>query len=106
MLETHWFALAAFALLMTLSWLFIEKRITTTSALAGATWALAALTGGNLTRITEDGTEIAVSIGSLQYFCTLLALLSFMVLILYRFDEYPPGPDSPVRPNQDPARAD
>lgn len=106
MLELHWFALTAFAFFMSVAWLFIERRITTTSALAGATWALAAVSGGDLTRITQDGTEVAVEVGVLQYICTLMALLSLLVLILYRFGEYPPGPDDPINPNERPARAD
>jgi len=106
MLESHWLLVAGFAMSMTVAWLFLPKRITTTSALAGAAWAYAALTGGQLTRITEDGTEIAVSIGELQYFCTLLAVLSFLALILYRFDAYPPGGDDPINPDERPARGD
>jgi len=106
MLETHWILLVGFAFLMSVAWLFIERRITTTSALAGVTWALAALTGGNLTRITQDGSEVAVSVDELQYICTIMAVLSLMVLILYRFDAYPPNADDPMNPDQRPARGD
>jgi len=106
MLETHWFALVGFAFSMSVAWLFIERRITTTSGLAGITWALAALSGGNLTRITNDGTEVAASVDELQYLCTLMAVLSFMVLLLYRFDAYPPNADDPMNPDQRPTRGD
>lgn len=96
MIETHWMLLAGFALSMTLAWLFIERRITTTTILAGVGWSLASLTGGNLTRITNDGTEVAVDVGVLQYVCTFLALLSFMALLLSRFGHYPPTDDDPA----------
>lgn len=106
MLETHWFGLVGFAFLMTLAWLFIERRIVTTAGLSGLTWALAALSGGSLTRITQTGEEIAVSVDELQYLCTLMALLSILALVLYEFDQYPPGSDDPMNPDQQAARAD
>lgn len=94
--EAHWFAVGAFATLMTLAWLFIEKRITTTSALSAICWSFMAITGGNLTRYTQTGAEISLDAGVLQYACTALAMLSFLALALYRFDHYPPREDNPA----------
>jgi len=95
--ELHWLALGGFSMLMTLAWLFVERRITTTTLLAGAGWAYMALTADSLVRYTETGSEISLSAGSLAYFCTGLALLSFLALVLFMFGEYPPGEDDPVK---------
>lgn len=95
MIESHWFALGGFSMLMTLGWLFVEERVTTTAALAAGGWAYMALTADSLVRYTDTGTEIAVSAGSLAYFCTALALLSLLALLLYRFGLYPPQEDDP-----------
>jgi hypothetical protein len=84
--------MAAFAGVLTLAWLFIERRITTTAGLAGAIWAVLALTGGSLTRQTDSATH-AVGSPQLQYVSLALAVLSFLALLLYRFDAYPPRDD-------------
>jgi hypothetical protein len=93
MYETHFLWLGVFTMTMTVAWLFVERRVTTTAMLSAIGWSVMALTGGNLTRVTEDGSEISTSIDELQWICTLLALLSFVVLVLYRFGHYPPTDD-------------
>lgn len=97
---TQWWAIVVFALLMTLAWLFVEKRITTTSMLAGGAWSFAALTGSELVHTTEAGITYTRSAGEIRYFALLLALLSFVVLILYRLGHYPPEEDDPLRGDQ------
>jgi hypothetical protein len=96
MQETFWLALGAFSMILTLGWLFVERRITTTAILAGAGWSYMALTADSLTKITQDGTEVATTAGSLGYFCTGLALLSFLALLLRFFGHYPPEDDDPT----------
>lgn len=108
MLETHWFILVAGATLSTIAWLFVERRVTTTTGLAAALWSFAALTGGkNLERITMDGTRVATPAPELQYVCTALAALSLLAALLYRFGAYPPQDDDQLvttqRPNDQPA---
>lgn len=96
----HWWAVVIFALIMTLAWLFIEERVTTTALLAGASWSFAALTGGNLTRYEVSNAEVVtynLSVGYVQYIAVFLALLSFLVLLLYRFGLYPPEEDDPYQ---------
>lgn len=99
--ETHWFAVGGFSLLMTVGWLFAERRINATAMLAVIGWSWMALTGGSLTRYTETGTEIALDVGALQYLCTLLAILSALVLILRYFGHYPPRDDDAMEVSPD-----
>lgn len=94
--ESHWFAVAAFSMIFTLGWLFVEKRVTTTAMLAAAGWSFCAFTAQSLTRITQTGAEVSVPAGSLAYFCIALALVSLLALVLYRFGLYPPTDDQPA----------
>lgn len=97
---SHWWAVVVFAMVMTVAWLFVEDRVTTTALLAGAAWSFAALTGGNLTRhavSNGDHMTYTVSVGYIQYIAVFLALLSFLVLLLYRFGLYPPEDDDPYQ---------
>lgn len=99
--EFHWFAVGGFSLIMTLAWLFIEKRINTTAMLSAIGWSWMALTGADLTRYTDTGTEISLSAGNLQWLCSALAILSLLVLLLYQFDHYPPRDDNPPEVSPD-----
>lgn len=96
MLESHWLALGAFSMIMTLAWLFIERRLMVTTLFAGAGWAYMAISADALTRITDTGTEIAASAGSIGYVCTGLAILSLVAALLAKFDHYPPEEDDPA----------
>jgi len=94
---TQWWAIVVFSFVMTLAWLFVDKRVTTTALLAGAGWSFAVLTGGKLTYTTEAGIRYYNNVGEIRYFALFMALLSFMVLILYRFGHYPPEEDDPMK---------
>jgi hypothetical protein len=91
--EAHWFAVGGFSLLMTLAWLFADRRIMVTSLFATAGWAWMGFTASGVTRYTETGTEIALDVGAIQYVVLGLALLSGLVPILYSFGHYPPRSD-------------
>jgi hypothetical protein len=95
--QVYWFAVAGFALLMTLSWLFINRRITMTGVMAGILWSYAALTGDAVYRITETGEQVSMPVGNIQYLTLVLALYSFLAVILYRFGHYPPTDDDPTQ---------
>lgn len=99
--EAHWFAVGGFALLMTLSWLFADRRIMVTSLFATAGWSWMAFTASGVVRYTESGTEIALELGAIQYIVLGLALLSGLVPILYYFDHYPPRQDDPTEMSAD-----
>ena len=89
--QSLWLALGVFALVMTLAWLFVDtRRVTVTTGLAFGAWATMALTGGDVTRVLEDGTRLATDIPELQYISAALALLSALALILHVFGHYPP----------------
>lgn len=91
MLQLHWFTLLALASALTAAWLFYPERIGTSSLLASGLWFYAAYTGGDLTMITESGTEVAVSAPELQYVALAFAILSLLARVLYWFGEYPPN---------------
>lgn len=91
--EAHWFAVGGFSLVMTLAWLFIERRIFVTSLFATVGWAWMAFTASTVTRYTETGTEIAIDVGAIQQIVLGLAVLSALVPILYSFGHYPPRSD-------------
>jgi len=92
--ESQWLAVGAFATLMTLAWLFVQQRLTTTTAFAGIAWSWMALTGGGVTKLGESGTVVEASVGSLQFLCALFAILSFAALMLSRFGHYPPDEET------------
>jgi hypothetical protein len=94
MLQSHWFVLVALAAVSMGAWLFIPVRIATTSLLASGLWLFAAYTGGDLTQLTDSGTEVAVSAPELQYVALAMGLLSLLARVLYWFDEYPPNEQS------------
>jgi len=95
MLESHWMAVGAFSLVMTLGWLFVDVRVTTTGLLAAMGWITMALTGDTLERITQDGSRVDASAGVLVWLCTALAILSLLAVLLYQFDAYPPETEDP-----------
>jgi hypothetical protein len=97
--ELHWLAVGAFSTAFTFAWLFAGERITVTTLFATAGWSWMSVTGGDLTRYTEGGTEIAISSTSLQYLTVALALLSLLALLMHQFGHYPPDDDSPVPSN-------
>jgi formate hydrogenlyase subunit 3/multisubunit Na+/H+ antiporter MnhD subunit len=99
--ELHWFAVGAFSMFMTAAWLFSDRRITITGLFSAIGWSWMAVTGGDITRYTESGTEIALSVDELQYLCSALALLSFLAVVLYQFDHYPPRADNPTEVDPD-----
>jgi len=91
--QAYWFAVAAFALVMTLAWLFVQERVTTTGMLAAVSWAYCALSGDAVFVITDAGEQVSASVGNIQYLAATLGLLSFLAVILYRFGYYPPNDD-------------
>lgn len=91
MIESHWFALVVGASVLTLGWLYIRENVALTTLLASALWFYAAYSGGDLRRITESGSEVAVGAPELQYVALALALLSLLARVLYWFGEYPPN---------------
>lgn len=91
MIESHWYILFASAGVLTLYWLFHDREnLAFSTFMASGLWFYTAYTGGDLTRITESGTEVAVSAPELQYVALALGLLSLLARVLYWFDEYPP----------------
>lgn len=85
-----WFALGVFATLWTTAWVLGHERIYIKAGISLASWALVALSGSDVYALTDTGEEIALEASSIQLFAAGLAVLSFFVLLLYRFDEYPP----------------
>lgn len=92
MLVNLWLSLGAFATLMTLTYAFIlpDERVYFSAGLAAVAWGVMSMSAQNLTRLTDQGKTEGVETPSLQFFTFVLALLSLLVLILYRFGEYPP----------------
>lgn len=88
--ELHWLAVGLFSTLLTLSWLFVERRLVISTLLAGAGWSWMTLTGADLTRYTETGAEIAIDAGELAYLCLALAVVSWLALGLHLWGHYPP----------------
>lgn len=95
MLLRIWLAVAAAAMLLTLCWLFVEKRLFFTTGFAGAAWSWLATTAGDLEiRSLEAGTSVPVEIPSLQWMLLGMAALSFLAAVLHYFDAYPPREDT------------
>lgn len=91
LLHSYALALAGFATLLTLSWLFIESRTTFTSGMSFLSWGLLAILGGDIEKIAMDGTRVSAGAPEeLRWFLTALSLLSALVFVLYRIGEYPP----------------
>lgn len=85
-----WLSLGLLATLFTFAWVLGRERIYIKASISLASWALVAITAGDLFTLDDTGKEIALEVGSIRYFAAGLAVLSFIVLLLYRFDEYPP----------------
>lgn len=93
MWHVYWLALGAFSTLMTLLWLVVSpyERVYFTAGMGGVGWVLMALTAPGVSRLTEAGTTVQAPVSEpLQLFVGLLGFLSLVVVVLYRFDEYPP----------------
>jgi hypothetical protein len=102
----QWYVLFAGASILTLAWLFLERNLAFSTLLSGALWFVTAYTGGDLTRITNSGTQVSVSAPELQYVALALGLASLLARMLYSFGEYPPrvhndveGPQQPASPS-------
>lgn len=92
-----WHALAAWATIWTLGYIYRPtERVVFTSGVATASWAITALTGGTAVKYAQDGTPIAQDLGALQYVAAGMSVLSFLVLLLYWWDVYPPQTDDPT----------
>lgn len=101
MLEAHWLGLGVLAVLFTISFLFIEIRITVTSFMAFVTWSLMALAGGDVERIIDDGTTVqAAATAEIRYLLLAFALLSMLAFILYQIGQYPPEDNTPYHDTQ------
>lgn len=85
-----WLAIALNATAWTFLWVLGRDRIYIKAGISLASWALVALTGSGVYALTDTGSEVALEIPSLQIFAAGMAVLSFFVLLLYRFDQYPP----------------
>lgn len=85
-----WLALGLLATAFTFAWVLGHDRIYVKAGISLGSWALVAITGGDVYHVTDSGVETALDVGEIQYFAAGLAVLSFIVLLLYRFDEYPP----------------
>lgn len=85
-----WLALGAFAAAATGAWIYGRDRIYVKAGVALAAWALFAIAGGDVYWLADCGNQVELHVGPIQWFGGGMALLSFFVLLLYRFDEYPP----------------
>jgi lysylphosphatidylglycerol synthetase-like protein (DUF2156 family) len=99
----QWYVLFASASILTLAWLFLEKNLAFSTILAAALWFVTAYTGGDLTRITDSGTQVSVSAPELQYVALALGLASLLARFLYSMGEYPPRVHNDVEGSQQPA---
>lgn len=89
--QIYWLALAGFATLLTFCWMFVPRRLFVTTGIGGASWSTLALTGGGIEKVLRDGTRVAAPAPELQYVAVGMAVLSFLALLLYYFDYYPPS---------------
>lgn len=90
-----WLAVGAVATILTLCWLFVEKRILVTSGLAGGLWSWMALVGGDVTRLLESGARASTTLTSLRYLLAAMAILSLFAMTMYYFGYYPPDEERP-----------
>jgi hypothetical protein len=89
--QTYYLALAVLASAATYLWAYRSRRIALTTAVASATWALLALTGADVTTVTDSGSTVAVPLpDAARYLLAALALLSLLAFILYVLGSYPP----------------
>ena len=99
MLQTYWYGLGVLALIMTMTWLHLEdsEKVYFTAGIGGTAWLLMSLTARGLERLTETGTTVPADAGVLiQLFTGIMALLSLLVVVLYKSELYPPpGDDAP-----------
>ncbi|CAI49739.1 uncharacterized protein NP_7020A (plasmid) [Natronomonas pharaonis DSM 2160] len=95
MYQRYYFALAVGATLLTAAWLFRpDERTTITSFGAFVSWSLTALVGGEVERVTSDGSVVAAPVpAEVRWLTFLFALLSLLALILYTVGVYPPNTD-------------
>lgn len=102
MLQEYWFGLALFAGACTAAWLFRPHTGTTvTSFLAFVGWTLAAVFGGEVDRLLDDGSTAEAAVpDEIRLFIVLLALLSFLAFVLYRVGVYPPQNEQPFMEEQ------
>lgn len=90
MLQSYYLGLGLLAAGATFLWAFRRDRIALTSAVASATWALLALSGGTVTKRSQC-CETAVPVAQEARFVLAgLALLSLLAFILYILGSYPP----------------
>jgi hypothetical protein len=90
MLQSYYLGLGALAAAATYLWAFRGERIALTTAVASATWALLALTGGTVTKRSQC-CETAVPVaGEARFVLAGLALLSLLAFILFVLGAYPP----------------
>jgi hypothetical protein len=90
LLQSYYLALGVLAAGATYLWAYRRDRIALTSAVASATWALLALTGGTVTKRSQC-CETAVPVADEARFVLAgLALLSLLAFILYVLGSYPP----------------
>ncbi|MWG35893.1 hypothetical protein [Halomarina oriensis] len=95
MLWRVWLAVAAVALLFTLCWLFVEKRLFLTTLLSTILWAWLGTTAGDLeVRSLEAGTTAPIEIPSLQWVMFGMTALSVLAAFLHYFGHYPPQDDT------------
>lgn len=92
-----WYALGAFATLMTLFWLVLQpqQRVYFTAGFSGLAWLTMAFVAPGVQRMTESGQTVDFEIGLVvQFFVGILGIMSLLVVVLYRLGQYPPPEDA------------
>lgn len=86
--------LALFALACGATYVYVvqEEAVVFSSAIAGATWSLLAVTGGGVEVVTDSGVE-TMSLGAAQHLFLGLAVLSIIALIGSVMGYYPTDPE-------------
>lgn len=93
MWEAHWLGLGVFGTLWTVIWIYAQpyERVYFSAGMSFIAFSTMALTAPGVERVTESGAIVAAPVSEeLQLVTALLAVLSLVVLFLYRLDEYPP----------------